>query len=404
MIVVSDIFFHIDVNNAFLSWEAVNLINNNKYIEFNNEKVYDIRNVYSIICGDPKKRTGIVLAKSELAKKSGVKTGEPIFEALKKCPNLLMIHPNFNVYQEMSRKMKTLLEKYTDQIEQYSIDEFFVKCPNFLGSYKDIAKTIQEDIFTTLKFTVNIGISDVKVLAKIASDFEKPNKIHTLFKAEIKEKMWPLRIEDMFFLGKKGAKKLRNIGIDTIGKLANANDELLKSILHSQGTLLKNYANGIDNSDIIINRKDNIKSIGNSKTFEKDLTDLNELNTVLYEVINISSKRLRDKKLKARTITISLKNSNFQTYSSSSSFITPINTTKDIYEASKYILKKCYRNDSIRLIGISFSNLESNDTFQLNMFENFNQTNFKLDKIIDNINSKFDNSNIVTRGSLIKKK
>lgn len=314
-----------------------------------------------------------------------------------------MLPPNFNIYETMSYKMRTLLENYTDKIEQYSIDEFFIEYNSFLGTYEEVSKKIQTDIFTLLGFTVNIGISDVKILAKMASNFEKPNKIHTLFRSEIKGKLWPLKVEDMFFLGKEGVKKLKKIGIDTIAKLANTDNKILESIMHSQGLLLKNYANGIDLSDIIIKEKGDLKSIGNSKTLQKDLYNLDKINTALLEVITIASKRLRDQNLKTRTITVNLKNSNFKCYSSSHTLPYFVNSTNDIFEISKNILKKFYKNDSIRLVGISFSNLQSGEFSQTNIFEKLDYKNIKIDKVIDSLNSKFNNSNIITRGSLIKK-
>lgn len=378
------------------------MMKENKYIMYNSKKIYDIRTIPAIVCGDPKTRTGIVLAKSFPAKVKGVTTGEPIFQALKKCPNLLQFKPSFDVYEKYSHDMKKILEKYSDMIQQFSIDEFFLEYNSLFGTPLELAETIRKDILSNLNFTVNIGISDVKVLAKMASDFEKPNKIHTLYKSEIKSKLWPLEIEDLFMLGKEAAKKLKNIGIDTIGKLAITDDEILKSILNSQGSLLKNYANGIDNSDILLTLKDDTKSIGNSKTTAFDLKAIEEIEKVLLEVIETASKRLRDKNLKAKTITINLKNSNFKSYSSSTSFLSPISSTKNIFNAAKTILKNCYRNDYIRLVGISFSNLVSDSIIQTNIFDSFDEKSLLLDKTIDQINSTSKGKNIITRASLLK--
>ena len=231
---MSNIIFHIDVNNAFLSWSAVDMLKKGYPV--------DLRNVASAVAGDPTLRHGVILAKSTIAKKMGVKTGESIAEARKKCKNLQLTPPNHELYNSESNKLKKLLEKYTDKIEQFSIDEFFIEYIPALGPYMTVAQNIQDEITNTLGITVNIGISTNKLLAKMASDFEKPNKIHTLFPDEIKSKMWPLPVGELIFCGNSAQKKLNLIGIKTIGDLAKSSKDTIYRLLKNPGLQLYEYA------------------------------------------------------------------------------------------------------------------------------------------------------------------
>ena len=213
------IIFHIDVNSAYLSWTAVKLLKE----AAKDEKKIDIRNIPAIIGGDREKRHGIVLAKSISAKKFGIVTGEPIANALQKCPNILIVPPEHGYYNEQSHKLMNLLRTFTPDIEQVSVDECYMDFSGIQNEYPSplaCAYKIKDTVKEKLGFTVNVGISDVKVLAKMASDFQKPDRVHTLFPDEIPEKMWPLPIRNLLFLGKASEQKLLNQGIRTIGDLA----------------------------------------------------------------------------------------------------------------------------------------------------------------------------------------
>ena len=395
VIKVSKIYFHIDVNNAFLSWEAI-------YLMQNGEKT-DIRNIESAVAGDPKNRTGVILAKSPKAKAMGVKTGEAIFQAKSKCPNLVLYPPHHDFYNEQSKKMKKLLENYSDTVEPYSVDEYFIEYVPILGSYMDVASEIQTRIFNELGFTVNIGISDTKYLAKIASDFEKPNKIHTLFKNEIKEKFWPLKIEDMFLLGPKSAKKLREIGINTVGKLANTNIEILKAHLKSHGEELYNFAWGMD-IDEKHEKKEVPKSVSHSKTSSYDLTDLDEIYNFILDIVNDTCIRLRCEKMKTKNVSVTLKTNHFDIYSSSVTLDSSTDSTTEIFKICKRIFNDMYKKEPLRLIGVNLSCLEPACVSQLNLFDTANEKSCKLDKTVDLLLDKFNDSGLITRGSLIKGK
>jgi len=229
---------HIDVNNAFLSWAAVDMLKNGEEI--------DIREIPAVIGGDETRRAGIVLAKSMLAKKCGVKTAETIYSAKKKCPNLRVYSGcEYKVYKEYSNKLYQLLLEYTDKIERFSIDECFLDMTEYLmkdtllNKAKEISRRIKEE----LKFTVNIGVAHNKLLAKMASDFEKPDKIHTLFGDELEDKMWPLPISELFMLGKKTVPKLNKMKIFTIGDLAKSDKNEIIKKFGKHGLLMWEYAN-----------------------------------------------------------------------------------------------------------------------------------------------------------------
>ncbi len=282
------LIFHVDVNSAYLSWEAVH--------QLKNGAPTDIRTIPSIIGGDTSLRKGVVLAKSLPAKRFGIHTGEPVTDALTKCPTLQSFQPNFPLYHKYSKAFITILKKYAPVVEQVSIDEAYLDMSGlhyFYSTPLEAAEKIQTDIRETLGFTVNIGISSNKLLAKMASDFEKPDKIHTLFPSEIEKKMWHLPVRTLFFTGRAAAQKLNQLGIYTIGDLAKSNPDFLKAHLNSQGVTLWNYANGRDNSPVK-ESPDTPKGYGNSMTLSKDLTSLSEAKPVLLELCETVTKRLRE--------------------------------------------------------------------------------------------------------------
>ena len=222
------IIFHIDVNSAFLSWEAAYRIRELGETE-------DLRQIASVVGGSEESRHGIVLAKSELAKRCGVTTGEPLVDARRKCPGLVTVPSNFPIYVKYSNAMMKILEDYSPDIEQYSIDESFVDMTgmqNLFGPPIEVAHKIKDRIYNELGFTVNIGISTNKLLAKMASDFKKPNLVHTLFPEEVPTKMWPLPVSDLFFVGRQTTKRLHALGIFTIGDLAKTDKKIILFIYH----------------------------------------------------------------------------------------------------------------------------------------------------------------------------
>ena len=281
------IIFHIDVNSAFLSWSSVEKLKTGETL--------DLRTIPSIIGGNRENRHGIVLAKSILAKQCGVQTGEPIAQALKKCPILTIEPPNHALYSQYSHKMMDYLHTITPDIQQVSIDECyldFTPIAHLYHSPQDLAASTQKHIREQMGFTVNVGIAPNRLLAKMASDFEKPDKIHTLFQNEIPHKMWPLPVSELFMTGKASVKRLRELGIFTIGDLAHTDVSFLIREFKSQGKRMWEYANGIDDTPVDSGERD-VKGVGNSVTLGQDVSSSKEAKVTLLSLAESVSKRLR---------------------------------------------------------------------------------------------------------------
>ena len=385
---------HVDVNNAFLSWTAVNMLRKG-YLT-------DIRTIPSIIGGDEERRSGIVLAKSPIAKKFGIVTGEPIYFARKKCNKLEVFPSDFEVFNNYSNKLYKLLLEYTDIIERFSIDECFLDMTHYLNGRKleEVAKEISLRVEKELGFTVNIGISSNKLLAKMASDFEKPNKIHTLYEYEIEDKMWPLPVSELFMIGKKTVPKLYNLRIKTIGDLAKTNKEFIVKRFGKFGLTMWNYANGIDDSDVN-NKFELPKSIGNSVTLPNDLNNIQEINKIVLALCEQVSFRLRKYNLIASTVNVQLRNKDFVDYSHQKPLRYSTSSTKEILCSAKEILKEMYKGDSIRLVGVRVDNLESKDEVQISLFSDQNELKQeKIDCVLDSLKSKFGYNAITRAGKL----
>ena len=379
------IIFHVDVNNAFLSWTAINLLKNGY------EK--DIRLIPSVIGGDEEKRHGIVLAKSPIAKKYGVMSAEPIFMARRKCPDLEVFPPDYNYYMEMSNKFYNYLKEYTPIIERASVDECFLDLTNTKYLYDDILKLaykIKNEIKENFGFTVNVGIANNKLCAKMASDFLKPDRVHTLFDYEIKDKMWPLPINDLLFIGKKSAAILLNMGINTIGDLATYDVKKLEKKFKNRAIDMINSANGIDNSKVIVDYGNN-KCISISRTLEKDTDDFKLIKKILLDMSNQIGLRARRHSLFAKTIAITCKTSSFRAFSHQMKLDNSINNTMLIYQNILKLLEECKINEKIRSIGIRLGDLEEKAMEQVSLFSTKTKED-DIQKIMDSINEKYQNT------------
>jgi len=377
------IIMHIDVNNAFLSWTALYLL----------EQGYqtDIRNIEAIIAGDPKKRSGIVLAKSTPAKRKGVKTAETIYEAKRKCPNLKIFKPTYEMYKRKSEELFKILKSYTPDIEKASIDEGYLdygKIKNIYGNELEFAKKLQNQIKEELGFTVNIGIANNKLCAKMASDFTKPNRVHTLYKNEIKQKMYTLPIENLFGVGKQTAEKLKYLNIKTIKDLATKDEYSLRKIFKNQAKHLIEIANGIDNSEVDSSEY-KPKGISHELTLKEDTTSKQELYKYLRILSEMVSKRIRKENKYAKVICVILKDNKFKRYSHQKKLKNQVNSYNEIYNYSKEILNEFYKNEKIRLIGIRLDDLKEEKTYQTSLFDKEPEKDEKIDKIIDQINDKY---------------
>jgi len=382
--------FHIDVNSAFLSWTAKKMLLKGSDI--------DLRDIPSAIGGDETSRRGIVLASSIPAKKFGIKTGESLYNARKKCPELRVERADFFTYEQESRKMVELLYEYSPNIKRFSIDECFMDFDTQYSRFKsgeECAKEISKRIKNELGFTVNIGISTNKLLAKMASDFEKPDKIHTLYPEEIKEKMWPLPVEDLYLVGRASRKKLNDKGIFTIGDLANTHPEILKKMLKSHGLTLHEYANGIESSPIA--NDEDIKGIGNSTTLPYDTNDMDYLKTVLLSLSESVAQRLRRHNKTANTICVEIKTFDFKHTSCQRKTDSAICDTTKIYKIACKLLSELMTDTKIRLLGLRVTGFE-NECIQLS-FEDIG-TKKSIDPAIDKLREKYGN-NIITPLSLL---
>lgn len=385
------IIFHVDVNNAFLSWTAV------YKLEHGEEK--DIRKEISAIGGDEKSRHGVVLAKSPQAKKIGIKTGTSLYEARKICKNLKVYPPNYEWYTKESNKMYKYLCTITPVIERYSIDECFLDLTgtNYLyDDYIKLAYKIKNDIKEKFGFTVNVGIGENKLCAKMASDMEGPDKVHTLYKNEIKEKMWPMQIENLFMVGKKTSAKLRKIGITTIGELAQIDPKRLEAYFKNNTKFLIDSANGIDESKVE-RRKASKESISISETLTKDINDSDKLKEILFKQTEALSRDLREKKKKTTGVCITYKNKNFVSSSHGEKITAPKNSTIELYKDVMRIFEKSYNGDDIRNIGIRFYDLTDEREKQISLFdkEEDKEKEDNLDVLVDSINKKFGNVSVV---------
>lgn len=392
------IFFHIDVNSAFLSWSAVNRLEHGDSL--------DLRTIPSIIGGDRSSRHGIVLAKSIPAKKYGIETAEPIVNALRKCPFLQIESPDMKFYKKCSEELMNYLSEICPEIEQVSIDECymdFTPVAYQYPSYSEAADLIREGIRNTFGYTVNIGISDRKVLAKMASDFEKPDKTHTLFVGEISKKMWPLPVGRLFMCGNSSRKILHTLGITTIGELAKTDPSILTAHLKSHGRTLYEYANGIDSS-VVITCQEKAKGIGNSTTLSHDVRDSKEAYNILKILSDKVSSRLRSGSHLAGIVCTEIKYATFKSVSHQMILSAPSADSEIIYETACRLFDDLWDGTPIRLLGIRTTRLsDQNAPVQMSIFDYDEgkiasmQKQQKLNDALENIRKKYG-ADIITKG------
>ncbi|MCI8275485.1 MAG: DNA polymerase IV [Lachnospiraceae bacterium] len=383
------LIFHIDVNSAYLSWTAVN--------ELKKGREEDLRLTASAIGGNREKRHGIILAKSSIAKSYGVQTGEPVAAALKKCPGLSLFPPDFELYDQNSRAFIEILGRYSPLVEQFSIDEAFMDMTGtelLFGPPLKAAASIQHSISEELGFTVNIGISENRFLAKMASDFEKPNKIHTLFPKEVPEKMWPLDIRELFMVGHSAENTLRSLGIHTIGDLAKCNPATIKAHLKKHGELLHRYACGEDDG-AFLSHEAKEKGVGNSTTLPYDVDSADVARNVLLSLCETVCTRLRHENLKASLVSVRITDWNFVNHTHQRILPVLTNITGEIFTAAAALFDEMWDGTPIRLLGIQTGRLSGKSYRQYHLFdtEKFDKLE-KLDSCVDEIRQKFGEDSI----------
>ena len=393
------LIFHIDVNSAYLSWEAVRRVRNGEP---------DLRLIPSAIGGDPEKRTGVILAKSIPAKKFKITTGEPVAMALRKCPELVLAKPDFKLYVQNSRAFIAICKKYAPVVEQVSIDECFCDFDNTELVYPDpleLAYRIKDEIKETLGFTVNVGISENKLLAKMASDFEKPDKVHTLYPGEVPEKMWPLPVGELFTVGKATAERLRQARIETIGALAHTDPEVLTRMFGPKlGSHLHRYANGISNSPVLAEPEE-AKGYSISTTLEDDVETAEAAHHILLALADSVAARMRADGFKAFCVAVSIRSNEFKNKSHQQKLREPTDGTNEIYQLAKKLFSELWNGKTpLRLLGIALTDLTKEDYVQTSLFDTADERknkSKKLDKTVDALRSKYGRSTI-QRGALLQ--
>lgn len=391
------LIFHVDVNSAYLSWEAA------KRISQGGE---DIRLIPSAIGGDKEKRTGVILAKSIPAKKFNIKTGEPVAMALRKCPDLYLARPDFHLYEESSRAFMDICRKYTPVVEKYSIDECFLDMSRMKRVICDpitVALSIKDEIWDSLGFTVNIGISTGKILAKMASDFEKPNKIHTLYPDEIESKLWPLPVRFLFTVGRTTEERLHKIHIRTIGDLARSDIKAIqRAVGEKAGKQIHDFANGIDDSTILSEPED-AKGYSCSTTLDRDITRSMEAHKVLLALADGAASRMRADGVKAYCISVNIRSHDFKNKSHQIKMTDATDITTEIFHACKKLFDEMWDNrTAIRLLGVSLTDLTKEDDLQQTFFPDKEKERLKdLDKVVDSIRNKFGTEKVLW-GSMLQ--
>ena len=386
------VVFHIDVNRAFLSWTAA-------YRVRHLGEALDLRDVPSVIAGDKSSRHSIILAKSIPAKKYGVRTGEPLGMALEKCPELVIAEPDYELYVSASRSLMALLREYSPLVEQFSIDEAWMDMTGTAGLFGPpvlAAEQLKDRIRRELGFTVNIGISCNKLLAKMAGDFEKPDKVHTLFPDEIPQKLWGLPVGELFMVGRATERKLRGMGLATIGQLAQTDPVFLRRKLGKQGELLWQYANGRGMMQVRAQAAAN-KGYGNSFTTPCDVTDRRAAQQVLLSLCETVGMRLRRDSQAGSCVTVQLRTCEFSDSSRQRQLGTATNVTQELYRAACEIFDSLWDGKTpLRQLGVQVTRLQSGGYRQYSLFDASQYDKLeKLDSTVDSIREKFGEGAII---------
>lgn len=400
---MTSVIFHIDVNSAFLSWTAVEQLKNGAEV--------DLREIPAIIGGDQKSRHGVVLAKSIPAKRYGIHTGEPVANAFRKCPNLVTASPDHKMYREKSARLMAYLRTYTEEIEQVSIDECYMDFTGIADRFSSpvyAAMKIKDGVKEKFGFTVNIGISSNKLLAKMASDFEKPDKVHTLFPEEVPQKMWPLPVSDLFMAGHSSVETLKKLEIHTIGDLAQADPALIELHLKSHGRMLWNFANGRDDS-VVQPEQGEAKGIGNSITLSSDVGTYEEVQKEFRKLSESVGKRLRKAGQKAGMVSMEVKYHDFQSMSHQMQLSKPTDEDAVLYETACRLFRESWNGEPVRLLGIRTAKLvdvsepEQLSIFDIELPKPPDEKHKKLNAAMEEIQKRYGKDAVVKASRMTKK-
>ena len=389
---VQRVIFHVDANSAFLSWTAA------YRVKVLGDSV-DLREIPSVVAGEKESRYSIILAKSAPAKKYGIRTGEPLFQAMEKCPDLVVVPPDYGLYVEASRHFVQMLRQFSPNVEQYSIDEAWVDMTGterIFGAPRLAAEKMRQRIWDELGFTVNIGISTNKLLAKMAGDFEKPNKVHTLFPEEIQGKMWPLPVRDLFLVGTATEAKLNRMGIYTIGDLAQAELAIIRRKLGKHGETIWHFANG-RNADAVTPEPAENKGYGNSVTTAKDVTGYDEAHQVLLSLCETVAMRLRKDGQCGRCVSVHLRTNEFRHSSHQMLLHGATNITGELFQAACQVFDEAWDGRTpLRQLGVQVTRLSKESYRQYDLFSGMTPVQYerkiRLDETVDALRDKFGES------------
>jgi DNA polymerase-4 len=384
------LIYHVDVNSAFLSWESVRRLSRGES---------DLRLVPSAISGDPQKRHGVILAKSGPAKAYGVKTGEPLVSALQKCPQLVLAPPDHALYERMSAAFVAILREFAPVVEQVSVDECYLDMSGMERIYPDelqAAYLIRDAVRERLGFTVNVGVARNKLLAKMASDFEKPDRVHTLFDEEIPAKLWPLPVGELYSVGRATADKLQRQGIKTIGALASLDPSLIVAMVgEKQGMMLHEFANGRDDSPVRTHGEA-AKGYSNSVTLSENITTLAQAHGVLLSLVDSAASRMRADGARAYCVGVSIRTDQFKNFSHQRKLKEPTDITAEILEIAEQLLREFWdRRMPLRLIGVSLTMITHEQSEQVSLFpDERRERRRKIDHAVDSIRGRFGKGTI----------
>lgn len=389
------VIFHVDVNSAFLSWSAVEHLKHGGTVDY--------RTVASAIAKQGENGGGIILAKSEKAKACGIVTADVVWQAKQKCPDLLIIPPDYPVYLRASYAMKSLLRDYSPAVEAFSIDECFIDMTGqekFFGKPEKVAYKLKERIKSELGFTVNVGIGSTKATAKMASDFQKPDRVHTLWPHELKTKLWPQPIDFLFMAGRRTVASLMRFGIKTVGDFAVLSPQLVKERYGKNGMLLWKYANGLDDDPVWEGDAPPSKSISKSVTVSRPLSDVKECGDILLYIAEELSYKLMDKGLKAAVLSVSVKDEQYHYCSKQQRYEEPLFHYCDIFEKSMELFQKLYHGGKVKYIGMGLSDLSSERLVEATLFGHDSVKDERLSETMFQLKKRYGKNVITTARSL----
>ena len=380
------IIFHIDQNCYFASVEMISRP--------------ELRDVPMAVAGDAKLRHGIILAKNEPAKKYGIKTAEAIWQAEAKCPNLVLVDAHHEKYEFYSKKLREMYSEYTDRVEPFGLDECWLDMTSVVNDYaeaEEVALEIRNRVKEEFKLTCSVGISFNKVFAKLGSDYKKPDATTVFSDTDWKDKIWPLPVSDLLFVGKHTTERLSKINVKTIGDLAQTDGEFISRYLGKAGVVLWEYANGLDDAPVAESGYKRIpKSVGNSTTTAEDMTSDRQIEKTLHMLSESVAMRLRKHSLKGSVVQITVRDCDLGIYEKQRILYRATDDAKEIYTAAKELFKESYDwNKGVRSIGVRCTKLVRSDSGeQLSLFTEVqaSERDNKLNKAIDDINRRYGKS------------